>query len=206
MSVVLILCMLTVPSAVFSADPGGGGGDTGEGKVTTWVVLGLAVGLGILFTLDILADSGSAEPDSSSLRDPEVSQLVDWDVVGPPERAGESGETPSMAVVSFAVRDGYDLASDFLEALRTASPTLFDYYPEPLEFGDVGPAEAADMASNYYGCELVVHGSPLESVPGGLVLALVSPGGSAIWTDTLQGASPESLGLSASRLIRARSR
>jgi hypothetical protein len=190
-----------------AADPGGGGSGSGEGAVTTWIAIGLAVGLGILFTLDILSDSGDdsvGDPEELYRGDPEVAELVDWDTVSPPVQTDGEAQLPKLAVVSFGIDDGYSLAASYIDLLERSGSGAFELYPEPLELGSMALTEAAGVASSFYGCDQVIYATPLSDDSEGIILELAVASGATIWADTLPMINPQTIGESATRLVIAR--
>ena len=203
----LTLSLFLVPSMANAADPGGSGSGSGEGAVTTWIAIGLAVGLGILFTLDILSDSGddsAGDPGDLYRGDPEVAELVDWETVSPPVQTDGEGPLPTVAVISFGVEDGYFAAASYIDLLESYGSAAFELYPEPLELGGMSLIEAADIASSFYGCDQVIYATPLADGSDGLILALAAATGTPIWADTLPVLTPQSMRASADRLAAAR--
>ncbi|MBN1433334.1 hypothetical protein JW921_01150 [Candidatus Fermentibacterales bacterium] len=196
-AVALALC-LVLSQASMAAGPGGGGSDTGEGSVTAYVVVGLVVALGVLFTLDILSDNGSSA-EEEAVRDPDVSSLVDWDRVASETDPDAAAVTTSMAVVTLGESDARESAAVLLARLRAALPSTFELFPEPVDLGGVSLAEAASLSRDFYGCENIL--AIIPSASGGCALLMVSTrDGQPVWSDTLSESDPDSLAAAADRL------
>ena len=143
-----MLFMLTCP--VMAADPSGSGSDDDSSIPTTYIVIGVAVLVGGLLFLDVLADSG--DEDTSVSSEAGIIQTgINWDEVDTTET-----EQVFVAVSTFPGENGPALAREFIGILRTMVSDEISIYSDPLDLGEGSSIDRATLANEYFGVDYLI--------------------------------------------------
>lgn len=144
------LFMLTCP--VMAADPSGSGSDDGSSIPMTYIVIGVAVVIGGLLFLDVLADSG--DEDTSALSDEQTGIVhtgINWDEVVTTET-----KQVFVAVSTFPGENGPTLAREFINILRIMVSDGISIYSDPLDLGEGSSIDRAAIAYEYFGVDYLI--------------------------------------------------
>ncbi len=170
-----MLFMLTCP--VMAADPSGSGGDDDSSIPMTYIVIGVAVIIGGLLFLDVLADSGE---DTSALSDDQTGIVptgIEWDEVFTTET-----EQVFVAVSTFPGENGPALAREFINILKIMVSDNISIYSDPMDLGEGSSIDRAAMADEYFGVDYLICRIDREDL---IQVEAASPN-SIVWTSPEQ--------------------
>ena len=148
---VLLVSLFTLTCPVMAADPGGGGDDDGSSISTTYIVIGVAVVLGGLLFLDVLADSGDDTSDESDENAGIDSTGVNWDEVATTEAV-----LVHVAVSTFPGENGTTLSREFINTLSMMVSDEIAVYSDPLDLGEGSAISRAGIAKEYFGVDYLI--------------------------------------------------
>jgi len=173
----IVLTVLFLSSCPIMASGGGGGaaGDEEDSNIMVYVTIGLAVVIGGLLVLDVLADSDDeiVQPDLSVIE--VVDTGVNWDEVFP------SDPIPVTIGVSVFPGDSESSTSmEFIHILNEISDNSFTVYNDPLDLGDDTAMQRAAIAHEYFGVDLLIFQIDDNEF---LQYGIASPD-SILWTST----------------------
>ncbi len=170
------LFMLTCP--VMAADTSGSGDDDDSSIPTTYIVIGVAVVIGGLLFLDVLADSG--DEDTSALSDEQAGIVhtgINWNEISTAET-----ETVFIAVSIFPGENGPTLSKEFIAILRVMVSDEISIFSDPMDLGEGSSTDRAGMANDYFGVDYLICRIDKEDV---FQVEAVSPD-SVVWTSPEQ--------------------
>lgn len=145
-----MLFMLTCP--VMAAGPSGGGDDDDSSIPMTYIVIGVAVIIGGLLFLDILADSGNEDASASSDDQAGIVRTgINWNEVVTTET-----ELVLVAVSTFPGENGSTLEREFIDILGTMVSDEISVYSDPLDLGEGSLIDRAGMANEYFGVDYLI--------------------------------------------------
>ncbi len=148
----LLVSLFVLTCPVMAADPNGGGGDDDSSIPMTYIVIGVAVVIGGLLFLDVLADSG--DEDTSALSDEQAGIVrtgINWDEVVTTET-----ERVFVAVSTFPGENGPALAREFINILRIMVSDEISVYSDPMDLGEGSSIDRAAMANEYFGVDYLI--------------------------------------------------
>lgn len=171
-----MLFMLTCP--VMAAGPSGSGGDDDSSIPMTYIVIGVAVIIGGLLFLDVLADSGDEDASTFSGEQAGIVQTgINWDEVITTET-----EQVFVAVSTFPGENGPALAREFINILKIMVSDNISIYSDPMDLGEGSSIDRAAMANEYFGVDYLICRIDREDL---IQVEAASPN-SIVWTSPEQ--------------------
>lgn len=190
------ISLLLIFSTTIQAAPPGGSGVGDESDYTTYIVIGVAVAVSALLVMDIISDSkDDTAGDIDLLEEPVLVTNINWEEVE--QQALQS--VPVLVVLVFSIDNGSELAELFLQTITSEGPDIFNYLEQVVSLGAILPADAVQLAEDYFDAKYVVIGT--GSPEGYLELILYSTDGPILWSDSISSPDQENIQVSAIRML-----
>jgi hypothetical protein len=190
------ISLLLIFSTTIQAAPPGGSGAGDESDYTAYIAIGVAVAISAFLVMDIISDSrDDTDGDIDLQEEPVLVTDIDWEMVA--QQALQSA--PVLIVLVFPIDNGSELAELFLQTLTSEGPGIFNYPEQVISLGTIPPADAVQLAEDYFEAQYIVIGTGFPD--GYLELVLYSTDASILWSDSISSPDRENIQVSAIRML-----
>ncbi len=180
----LAMALTLVIAGAAAAAEGGGGTSTENGDAMTYVTIGVAVVIGGLLIWDAIADRGEETLEPTPVDDEVISGTVDtgidWDSTFPEDSA-------STTIAVALVPGDMELSVAIMDALSAAAPEGVSVVGDVLDLGSGDPVALASMAGDFFGADLLFHGTPPAGEGEEGLLMVIASSQEVLWSGELYG-------------------
>ena len=149
-SFMLFLFVLSCP--LMAAEGGGGSSDDGDSNAMTYITIGLAVIVGGLLFLDVLAgDDEEADTMEYLAEETVIDTGINWDSAFPQDTT-----SVNIAVSVFTGENGYADSREFITMLNILKGDRISVYSDPVDLGTGSATQRATMADNFFDADYLV--------------------------------------------------
>lgn len=153
--VIVLIFIFTICSFVYAAGGSGGSDDDGEGELTGYIAIGVAILVTGLLVYDAISDNDDDtevdDADSAVGNPATVDTGIDWDA-----EFEDENEVTELVVAVFPWESGFEQAVEVIEIISENTVYWVNSYPEPVELGTDSAVESAQLAESYFNADYLL--------------------------------------------------